>query len=185
MSQPLPLTELDEEARQQALARYQLLEPFLNGQTSLTAIAETYKLTLRTLQRWVRRYRQWGVAGLTRKKRSDAGQRRIPIELQQLIESLALQKSRPSAAAIHRQLIPVANENRWSIPSYDTVYETVRAIAGTGNNGATNAHLIRTRLMRKAIKIVEEQIFELIWPVFNIRVTYCHFPGFLRRCKAL
>ncbi len=128
MSQPLPLTELDEEARQQALARYQLLEPFLNGQTSLTAIAETYKLTLRTLQRWVRRYRQWGVAGLTRKKRSDAGQRRIPIELQQLIESLALQKSRPSAAAIHRQLIPVANENRWSIPSYDTVYETVRAI---------------------------------------------------------
>jgi putative transposase len=75
MRKSLSLTELTEEERQQALARYQLLQPFLDGQTSLTNIAKTQKQTLRTLQRWVRRYRCWGLTGLARQRRSDAGRR--------------------------------------------------------------------------------------------------------------
>jgi len=128
MREQLSLTELSEEERQQALTRYQLLQPFLDGQTSLTEIAKTQKPTLRTLQRWVRSYRRRGLVGLVRRRRFDAGKRRMPDELKLLIESLALQKSRPSAAAIHRQIVPIAEENGWSIPSYDSVYDTVRAI---------------------------------------------------------
>ncbi len=128
MREQLSLTELSEEERQQALTRYQLLRPFLDGKTSLTDIAKNQKPTLRTLQRWARSYRRWGLVGLARRRRSDAGKRRMPDELKLLIESLALQKNQPSAAAIHRQIVPIAEENGWSIPSYDSVYDTVRAI---------------------------------------------------------
>lgn len=65
-------TELSEIERERALARYRIVQPFLEGRSSLTAIAREQGFKLRTLQHWVARYRQQGLRGLARQKRSDA-----------------------------------------------------------------------------------------------------------------
>jgi putative transposase len=100
----------------------------LDGQTSLTAIAQQQALTLRTLQRWVVRYRSDGLVGLARKGRTDRGQRRMDPTLQRVIEGLALQQTRPSAAAIHRQVVDLAAQYGWEVPSYSCVYAIVRQL---------------------------------------------------------
>jgi putative transposase len=125
MDQHRALADLSESERDQAVARFRILQPFLDGQTSLTAIAREQAVTLRTLQRWVTRYRSDGLVGLARKGRTDRGQHRMDPELQRLIEGLALQPTRPSAAAIHRQIIDLAASHGWEVPSYSCVYAIV------------------------------------------------------------
>ena len=53
---------LSETEREQALARFRLLQPYLDGQTSLSAVARKHSIPLRTAQRWVARYRTHGLA---------------------------------------------------------------------------------------------------------------------------
>ena len=55
-------------------------------------------------------------------------QRRMEMELQQIIEGLALQKTKPTAAAIYRQVQTIAKERQWPVPSYSTVYDIVRSL---------------------------------------------------------
>jgi len=117
--------ELSESEREQALTHYRILQPYLDGRLSLAAISRGQKVTLRTLQRWVARYQEEGLAGLARKRRPDRGQRRMPAEIRRFIEGLALQKSRPSAAAIHRQVAELADQQGWGTPSYSCVYDIV------------------------------------------------------------
>jgi putative transposase len=74
----------------------------------------------------VQRYRAQGLAGLARRPRADRGTTTFPPELIGLIEGLALQRPRPTAAAIHRCIIDVAMEHRWPVPSYATVVAIVR-----------------------------------------------------------
>ena len=57
VEQPQALADLSEGERDQALARFRILQPFLDGRTSLTVIAREQAVTLRTLQRWVAHYR--------------------------------------------------------------------------------------------------------------------------------
>jgi putative transposase len=52
----------------------------------------------------------------------------MEIELQQIIEGLALQKTKPSAAAIHRQVKEIAQQKKWPTPSYSAVYDIVRSL---------------------------------------------------------
>lgn len=124
----MSLAELSDNQRRQALARFQLLQPYLEGRTSLKSIVEVHRISRRTAQRWVKQYREKGLVGLARQPRRDRGQRRIEEELQQLIEALALQKTRPTAAAIHRQIAPIAGQQGWSVPSYECVNEIVQAL---------------------------------------------------------
>jgi putative transposase len=124
----MSLTRMSNKERQDALARYHLLEPYLDGRATLKSIVETHGLSRRTAQRWVKRYREDGLAGLVRRPRSDRGQRRIEGELLQLIESLALQKTRPSSAAIQRQIAPIAVQHGWSVPSYECINQIVQAL---------------------------------------------------------
>lgn len=124
----LTLTDLSEAERARALERFRILQPYWEGQRSLTGIAQEQACTPRTLQRWVARYECEGLVGLARNRRSDRGQRRMEVALQYLIEGLALQKSRPSAAAIHRQVSELAIERGWRVPSYSVVYEIVRTL---------------------------------------------------------
>jgi len=121
-----PLTQLSEEARAHALKRFRLLEPHFDGGVPLTQVAREHGIAPRTAQRWARRYRQNGLAGLARTARADRGRRRLPADLQLLIEGLALKKPRPSAASITRQVRPIAEAQWWPIPSYSTVYAIVR-----------------------------------------------------------
>lgn len=124
---PAPV-QLSDPERQEALARYRVVQPYLEGQASLTVIARRETVTLRTLQRWVAYLRTQGLAGLARKRRADRGQRRLPSDLVRLVEGLALQKSRPSAAAIHRAVAELAAENGWETPSYSCIYDIVRKL---------------------------------------------------------
>ncbi len=102
------LTCLTEKERTRALNRFQMLCPFLEQGIPLTTVAKEHGVALRTLWRWVERYRRGGLAALGRKTRSDRRKQRLSPFLQQVIERFAFQKPRLSFAAIHRQAVGVA-----------------------------------------------------------------------------
>ena len=65
------LSEMPEGVRQRAFDRYQKLRPHLEQNAPLTRVAKEASLPLRTAQRWVSRYRRFGLAGLARAERAD------------------------------------------------------------------------------------------------------------------
>src|SRR5271157_2274626 len=99
---------LTEKERSFALGRFRILRPFLEDGIPLARIAQETQLHVSTLHRWVKKYRQLGLAGLSRQPRTDKSRRRMSPTLQQFIEGLALQKPRLTAAAVHRQAASVA-----------------------------------------------------------------------------
>ena len=107
---PPSLTALSEDERSAALERFHLIRPFIEDGVSLSRIAREQGIRLRTAQRWVRRYRKEGMAGLARKGREDRDQPRRALSLRPVIEGLALTKPRLSAAAIHRQAVEAARK---------------------------------------------------------------------------
>ena len=112
-----PLTALTDQERAQAVARFEILRPFFHDHVPLTQIARQRQLPLRTLTRWVQRYRAAGLVGLVRKRRRDAGHHRLPLTLQQLIEGLALQTPPLSLRAIHRHVSALAAQQALTPPS--------------------------------------------------------------------
>jgi putative transposase len=129
MADPPPFTDLSENERNQALARFYLLRPFFEEGVPLARLAQQQGLALRTARRWVRQYRQRGLAGLARKARADRGtHRRLIPELHILIEGLALQTPPPTVAYVHRQVAAVAQERGWPVPSYHGVYAIVQQL---------------------------------------------------------
>jgi putative transposase len=114
---PASLSSLSDDERTLALARFQILRPFLEDGVPLARVAQEQNVILRTARRWVRRYRREGLAGLARKERSDRAQRNLSTDLQQLIEGLALSKPRLSVATIHRQVVEAAQKRGESRPS--------------------------------------------------------------------
>jgi|SRR5579863_2745592 len=57
------LTEVSEGQRERALERYRKLRPHLEQDAPLAGVAKEASLPLRTVQRWVGRYRQFGLIG--------------------------------------------------------------------------------------------------------------------------
>src|SRR5262245_35362504 len=102
LPEELQSTGLTEAHRTAALARCQLLRLFLEEGVPLVRLAEANGLPLRTVRRWIRGYRTSGLAGLCRKVRADKSQRRMSPDLHKVVEGLALQKLRLSAALVHR-----------------------------------------------------------------------------------
>lgn len=119
---------LTAEERNAALQRFHHLRPVLEEGVPPTRLARHLGVALRTVQRWLRRYREQGLAGLARKPRADAGRRRLPLELQQAIEGLALRTPPATIATIHRTAADMARAQGWRVPSYDCVHEIVRAL---------------------------------------------------------
>ena len=98
------LAGLTEEARKLALDRFRLLQPHLEDDRPLKAVKTAAGIPFRTAQGWVSLYRQFGLAALARKKRTDNGQHReISAKLKEAIEGIALQKPPIPVAAICRQ----------------------------------------------------------------------------------
>jgi len=95
----------------------------------LARVARVRGIALRTAFRWVGQYRREGLAGLARKERSNRGKRQLSNSLRQAIEGLALKKQPPSAAAIHRQIVTLAEQLGEAPPSYSTVYAVIRELA--------------------------------------------------------
>jgi putative transposase len=106
----IALAELPEPMRQRALDRYHKLRPHLEQNLPLARVAEEASVPFRTAQRWVCRYRQFGLAGLARAGRADRGKRRrLSDELCHLAEGLALQRPPLGPSAIYREVCRVAD----------------------------------------------------------------------------
>ena len=125
----LALAACTEEERQQAMARFAVLRPHINEGVLLSEAARDAGVPLRSVQRWLARYRAAGLVGLVRATRSDMGNRKLPAELVALIEGMALRKPRPSIAAMHRHMTALATQRDWTPPSYSSVYGIVRRLS--------------------------------------------------------
>lgn len=120
--QAILLTALSEAQRRQALERFAVLRPALEKGVSQTQIARDHQIALSTVQRWIKSYREKGLAGLAPASRSDKGKSRsLPEQAITLVEGLALQTPPRSAAAIHRQVVEIAKTQGWKPPSYERV----------------------------------------------------------------
>jgi putative transposase len=127
---PVPLTALSEGQRAQAYTRFTIIRPALEDGVTQAQVARTHDISKSTIQRWVKRYREHGLAGLADAQvRSDKGKsRRLPAEAVTLIEGLALQTPPRSIAAIHRQVCTLARERGWEVPSYASVYRIIKKL---------------------------------------------------------
>ena len=123
------LTILTDAQRAEALRRFHLIRPFLEDGVPLTQIAREHQIPVRTLRRWVQRYRVDGLGGLSRPTRKDKDQRRaVTAQVQQFIEGLALEKPRRSLATIHREVAKLTKERGWKTPSYSTIERIVQQL---------------------------------------------------------
>lgn len=121
-----PLIEFTDTQRELAMKRFIALRPFLEEDRSLQQVASDAGIPIRTLQRWLARYRDSGLAGLVRAKRSDKGCRKFSAHVTELIEGMALKKPRLSVATIHRRIVKIARNQDWKPPSYSSVYVIIR-----------------------------------------------------------
>ena len=122
------LAALSEAHRRRTLERYDKLRPHLEGDVPLKRVAAESGVPLRTAQRWVSRYRRWGIAGLSRTARADRGKsRRLSDELRGYAEGLARQKPALRPGAIYREVCRAARERGQNPPSYHTVYHVIRS----------------------------------------------------------
>ncbi|HZO75387.1 MAG TPA: helix-turn-helix domain-containing protein [Ktedonobacteraceae bacterium] len=124
---PLPLTSLSEAQRAQAQERFTIIRPALDKEITQAEVARAHQLSLRTIQRWIKTYREQGLTGLANTARKDKGRpRRLPPDAIRLVEGLALQPPKRSAAAIHRQILSIAAEQGWKPPSYARVRQIIK-----------------------------------------------------------
>lgn len=125
-----PLTALSEAQRAQASERWAIIRSALEDGVTQASVARTHSIPASTIQRWVKRYRAQGLAGLADAGRSDKGKpRSLPPNTVTLIEGLVLQILPRSAAAIHRQMIALASEQGWKPPSYARVRQIIKNLA--------------------------------------------------------
>jgi putative transposase len=112
------------------LERFTIIRPALEEGVSRAQVARTSQIAPSTVQLWIKRYREKGLAGLANNvARSDKGKsRKLPETAIQLIEGLALQKHPRSMAAIHRQVTTIAQEQGWKPPSYDRVRHIIKGL---------------------------------------------------------
>lgn len=108
--------------------RMAVLRPNLMDGVPLAKLAAEAGISIRTIRRWIARYRTDGPAGLARPPRPEAGKRTFPVELVRLIEGMALLKPPPSIATIYRRIAGLANDRGWQPPSYGSVRGIVAAI---------------------------------------------------------
>jgi putative transposase len=123
------LAALPEGLRKIALDRFRILQPHLEQNRLLRAVASEAGIPYRTAQRWLSLYRRSGLRALARKSRADAGGRRaVSVRLREAIEGLALEKPPLSVAAVHRQVGRLARDLGEQTPSYGTVFNIVRRL---------------------------------------------------------
>ncbi|HUO01029.1 MAG TPA: Mu transposase C-terminal domain-containing protein [Bradyrhizobium sp.] len=122
------LSQVSERQRECALERYRKLQPHLERDAPLARVAKEASLPFRTAQRWVSRYRRFGLIGLTRAGRSDQGRRHVAEDLLRLAEGLALQRPPFGPGAAYREVCRIAQARGEQPPGYHTIYKVIRAI---------------------------------------------------------
>lgn len=112
-----------------AVERYRALEPHLTEGVTLAELARAGDTSERTLQRWLRRYRAEGLAGLGRSLRSDRGKARMPDHLVALVRELAGKRPRPPISAIHRKVAALVVAEGRAVPSYSSIARIVGGVS--------------------------------------------------------
>jgi len=129
-TEPPLLSTLSETARRHAMARFQIIQPFLERGIPLPDVAQHHGVALRTARRWVQRYRTGGLVALSRTRRVGRGTpHSVTPGLVQTIEALALQTPPLSVAAIHRHVVTLTAAQGSHAPCYRTVYNIIGRIA--------------------------------------------------------
>src|SRR5215469_2814979 len=177
MDQSVPLADLSEMQRTQAYTRFTIIRPTLEDGVSQVHVARIHNVPASTVQRWVRRYREKGIAGLADAERSDKGtSRSLPQDAITLVEGMALQAPQRSVAAIHRQVTMIAREQGWDPPSYARVRQIIQGfIPGIPVSGLASGRrqligmLIPSftwplipELMRGVARVIEQTSYELV-----------------------
>lgn len=108
--------------------RMAVLSPHLYDGVPLTESSRRAGVPIRTARRWLASYREGGGAGLMRPRRLDRHGRRISDQLVKVIEGLALRRSPPQFAQIHRQVAELAEKQGLAAPSYQSVRRIVRGL---------------------------------------------------------
>lgn len=124
----LTLTGLTDAQRDEAMARFEFLRPHVEGDVPLSKLAVREGIPIRTARRWLARYKQLGLIGLSRQPRADAGTHKTAADLVELIRAMALVKPRPSIAALHRRISNIVKDRDGEPPSYWTIYSIVNAL---------------------------------------------------------
>ena len=124
----LTLTGLTDAQRKEAMARFEFLRPHVEGDVPLSRLAVQEGISIRTARRWLARYKQFGLIGLSRQPRADAGTHKTAADLVELIKDMALVRPRPSIAALHRRISNIVKDGDGKTPSYGTIYSIVNAL---------------------------------------------------------
>lgn len=112
-----------------SLERFHIIRPYIEESVPLSIITEESSLSKSTLKRWIKNYKEQGLAGLERKTRADKGKRRlIIVEIEQLVEALVLNKPFITVAAIHRKVGEIARKKGLQEPTYRVVWDIARGI---------------------------------------------------------
>lgn len=128
-----------------AIERYRILEPHLVDGVPLADLARAGTASERSLQRWLRRYRAGGLAGLARLPRGDRGGSHLPEHLVRLTHELAVRHPRPSIAAIHRKVQALAVAEGCRVPSYSAIVRIIGAIPASQIAAASDPAAYRDR----------------------------------------
>ena len=108
--------------------RLAVLNPHLHDGVSLAEAARRAGVPRRTATRWLAAYQANGLDGLRRVDRADRGGRRLPQEMIELIEGMALRRPPPKAAQVHRAVSGIAAERGWPPVSYPVVRRIIAAL---------------------------------------------------------
>ena len=102
--------------------------PSIKPGTVQPAVARQAGVPLRTARRWVAGYRAGGADGLTRATRTDRNTRRIPSQVVEVVEGLALRRPPPRIAEVHRAVEVFAAAQGWPTPSYQSVRRIIQGL---------------------------------------------------------
>lgn len=109
-----------------AFEKFRILRPHLEEKVPLSKLEELHTVSPSTLKRWLRNYKELGLAELERKQRSDAGERKLLLqELEKLVEALSLAKPSITIAAIHRKVFQIAKEKGCVLPTYRVIRDII------------------------------------------------------------
>jgi transposase-like protein len=93
------LRKLTRDQRAEAYRRYEVIRACMEEGVPQTEQSRATGVSLSTIQRWIRQYKEDGLCGLARKPRADRGTRcNLSEEMIKVIEGLALRKPRRSVA---------------------------------------------------------------------------------------
>jgi putative transposase len=109
--------------------KYRVIQPVLENSSTAKAVAAGSQVPLRTIQHWVKRFKDDGLKGLERKTRKDKDSHTaIGDGLKETAIAMAIGAPHLPVAAIHDKLKEIASMHSEHCPSYGLVSQIVKKI---------------------------------------------------------